>query len=512
MNTMEVPCDYCAEVISTVYCRADAARLCLSCDRQVHAANALSRRHSRTLLCNACGTRPATLRCLTDSISLCQQCSGHAHDAHSCRVINCFTGCPSASELAVLWGFSLNDSLSSSSHRSPCTQAEGNASASALECHDLGSHPTSQSVLGFVPNARMQSISKLQAKTKQKVFQQLQELQKSNNQSLRHQEHMPLSSTTQATQNTLILPQTIEKCRSNDAHARWQSEQQKQDAFCQSQRALIDQILMDDAPKVNQEIKDEDCLLQGDAFWSCNADSQASQLWGTHLEDLGTCEDGVSGGGGFNMADIDLTFDNYEDIFSGSHMQASDFEDLVSVCSSAGQAGSFIEPSCQMESIPEGNPTNSQSLSATESVRPLSPRPQLTCVKPLESSRPSLAMHQNLSGFPTVAQPSRPCRSLSLSGLSGDSIADHLDCSTSSCMLTGEPPWGSTSPDSANLAKARGEAMVRYKEKKKHRQYEKTIRYESRKARADVRKRVKGRFVKAGEAFDYDPIAATKSY
>lgn len=34
----------------------------------------------------------------------------------------------------------------------------------------------------------------------------------------------------------------------------------------------------------------------------------------------------------------------------------------------------------------------------------------------------------------------------------------------------------------------------------------KQIRYASRKARADTRKRVKGRFVKAGEAYDYDPV------
>lgn len=34
----------------------------------------------------------------------------------------------------------------------------------------------------------------------------------------------------------------------------------------------------------------------------------------------------------------------------------------------------------------------------------------------------------------------------------------------------------------------------------------KQIRYASRKARADTRKRVKGRFVKAGEAYDYDPL------
>lgn len=39
----------------------------------------------------------------------------------------------------------------------------------------------------------------------------------------------------------------------------------------------------------------------------------------------------------------------------------------------------------------------------------------------------------------------------------------------------------------------------------------KQIRYASRKARADTRKRVKGRFVKAGEAYDYDPLV-TGSY
>lgn len=69
----------------------------------------------------------------------------------------------------------------------------------------------------------------------------------------------------------------------------------------------------------------------------------------------------------------------------------------------------------------------------------------------------------------------------------------------------------------------RGDAMLRYKEKKKTRRYillirqsftlsiceishfitldrfDKHIRYESRKARADTRKRVRGRFVKAGD-------------
>ncbi|PWA87743.1 B-box type zinc finger protein with CCT domain-containing protein [Artemisia annua] len=53
--------------------------------------------------------------------------------------------------------------------------------------------------------------------------------------------------------------------------------------------------------------------------------------------------------------------------------------------------------------------------------------------------------------------------------------------------------------DPQQLAQNRCNAMLRYKEKKKTRRYEKCIRYESRKARADTRKRVKGRFVKTVE-------------
>lgn len=53
--------------------------------------------------------------------------------------------------------------------------------------------------------------------------------------------------------------------------------------------------------------------------------------------------------------------------------------------------------------------------------------------------------------------------------------------------------------DMEQLAETRGKAMQRYKEKKKTRRYEKQIRYESRKARAETRKRVKGRFVKTSD-------------
>lgn len=56
--------------------------------------------------------------------------------------------------------------------------------------------------------------------------------------------------------------------------------------------------------------------------------------------------------------------------------------------------------------------------------------------------------------------------------------------------------------DMEQLAENRGKAMLRYQEKKKTRRYDKHIRYESRKARADNRQRVKGRFVKASDSPD----------
>lgn len=106
---MEVACDFCGEGQATVYCRADSARLCLSCDRHVHSANALSERHSRTLLCQGCNIRPAGVRCPSCQTCFCQPCDDDTHNSsilvsqHKRHDLTCFIGCPSATELAALW-------------------------------------------------------------------------------------------------------------------------------------------------------------------------------------------------------------------------------------------------------------------------------------------------------------------------------------------------------------------------------------------------------------------------
>ncbi|KAG5569887.1 hypothetical protein H5410_059653 [Solanum commersonii] len=109
-------CEYCGEQRSIVYCRSDAACLCLSCDRNVHSANALSQRHSRTLICERCNSQPAVVRCVEERTSLCQNCdwSGHGSSSsgssmHKRQALSCYTGCPSAAELSNNWSFLLDD-------------------------------------------------------------------------------------------------------------------------------------------------------------------------------------------------------------------------------------------------------------------------------------------------------------------------------------------------------------------------------------------------------------------
>ncbi|XP_051135072.1 zinc finger protein CONSTANS-LIKE 9-like [Andrographis paniculata] len=125
-------CDFCGEQRSIVYCRSDAASLCLSCDRNVHSANALSRRHPRTLLCERCtSSQPAFVRCVEERISLCQNCDWAGHsaapaNAHKRQIVSCYTGCPSSSELAGIWSFLLD-----SDQGMPNSEEEGSVPAEA---------------------------------------------------------------------------------------------------------------------------------------------------------------------------------------------------------------------------------------------------------------------------------------------------------------------------------------------------------------------------------------------
>lgn len=103
-------CDFCGDSMALLYCRADSAKLCLSCDREVHSTNQLFTKHTRSRLCDVCDASPASILCSTDNLVLCQNCDWAKHgrslsSAHDRRPLEGFSGQPSVTELLAFVGF-----------------------------------------------------------------------------------------------------------------------------------------------------------------------------------------------------------------------------------------------------------------------------------------------------------------------------------------------------------------------------------------------------------------------
>ncbi|XAR61283.1 hypothetical protein NMG60_11034933 [Bertholletia excelsa] len=103
-------CDFCGESVALIYCRADSAKLCLSCDREVHSTNQLFTKHTRSQLCDVCDSTPASILCSTENFVLCQNCDWERHNLslsplHERRTLEGFTGCPTVNELLAIVGF-----------------------------------------------------------------------------------------------------------------------------------------------------------------------------------------------------------------------------------------------------------------------------------------------------------------------------------------------------------------------------------------------------------------------
>ncbi|KAJ6851363.1 zinc finger protein CONSTANS-LIKE 14-like [Iris pallida] len=164
------PCEYCTLSAAVVICRADSARLCLVCDRLVHSANALSLKHVRSRVCDGCGAQPATARCSTDALSLCSDCDfdAHARDAgsgsdpaHARSAIEGFSGCPSAFALAAAWGVDLDPiAKPNSGSGSPGSEPDPETDWSNLESF-LDADPVCQDLYVPCAETKQQKCSSL---------------------------------------------------------------------------------------------------------------------------------------------------------------------------------------------------------------------------------------------------------------------------------------------------------------------------------------------------------------
>ncbi|ONK58820.1 uncharacterized protein A4U43_C08F80 [Asparagus officinalis] len=84
---MRTICDVCESAAAVLFCAADEAALCRSCDDKVHMCNKLASRHVRVGLadpsevprCDICENAPAFFYCDIDGTSLCLQCDMIVH-------------------------------------------------------------------------------------------------------------------------------------------------------------------------------------------------------------------------------------------------------------------------------------------------------------------------------------------------------------------------------------------------------------------------------------------------
>nr|XP_004238317.1 B-box zinc finger protein 21 [Solanum lycopersicum] len=89
---MKIQCDVCNNNEASVFCVADEAALCDSCDHRVHHANKLASKHQRFSLiqpspkqipvCDICQERRAFLFCQQDRAILCRECDVSIHKAN----------------------------------------------------------------------------------------------------------------------------------------------------------------------------------------------------------------------------------------------------------------------------------------------------------------------------------------------------------------------------------------------------------------------------------------------
>ncbi|GMI73318.1 B-box domain protein 7, CONSTANS-like 9 [Hibiscus trionum] len=409
-------CDFCGDQLSMVYCRSDAACLCLSCDRNVHSANALSRLHSRTLLCERCNSQPAFVRCVEERVYLCQNCDWIGHGTstsksiHKRQTINWYSGCPSSSELSSICSFF------------PQSPPVGESSC--------------QQELGLM------SITEIIEKTSWGTIEN----------TISH------NSTSVAEVNR---DNNVDKGNS-----------------CGGSSSIPD---LRSVPQVLDQPPG-------------STDASLPKLFCPQTKCPGICEDDLYDD--FNLDEVDLNLENYEELFGVTLNHSKEPVENGGVGSLYGTKDMPVaDSSCQGAVAAEGS-----SVGLVNAVQP-------ACSDAASAD----SMMSNKTDTILCFTARQAHSSLSFSGLTGESSAgDYQDCGASSMLLMGESPWCPPCAESSLQSATRSNAVMRYKEKKKTRKFDKQVRYASRKATADVRKRVKGRFVKAGDAYDYDPLNQTR--
>ncbi|KAG5521759.1 hypothetical protein RHGRI_034097 [Rhododendron griersonianum] len=476
-----VPCDYCNQHSAVLYCRADSAKLCLLCDNHVHSANALSRKHFRSQICDNCASQPVSSRCHTDNLLLCQDCDWDAHgtttSSHRRSPVDAFSGCPSALHLASAWGLDLlgakrpphivnwtcyqdpdnvnnnnNNPFDSSWMYDKSLQdlmvPSGNWSGRIVYstddiCYDVGSKKQKQQV----------------------VLRQLIELFNREGVGVHCGGEKLVSDTPpngRGWEGNVEAGSGLGNGGDEGMDVN-QSLQPRREEEEQEEAPFDNSLFM---VQTHVDLKDRDPVAVGNnTTWEINPKGLGAQIWDFNLGRLRGTEESGQSEVVYAASDSGYMMKSYSELLKEA-----------SLATTKGCGDIFgVNPSMAHEdtvtfSHSPNNATASQGPATSESNNLPIARPPL-----------SRLAFGNSKCYPREIQ-------------FADQSVLMRDETTRTASLT--------KADVEVLVQNRGNAMLRYKEKKKTRRYDKHIRYESRKARADTRKRVKGRFVKATEAPD----------
>ncbi|CAN4114553.1 unnamed protein product [Withania somnifera] len=465
---MEKTCEFCMLLKPVVYCEADAAHLCLSCDAKVHSANALSNRHPRTLVCEQCGHSLAYIRCSDHQMFMCRDCDRRHHDLssqHPRKVITSYVGSPSAKDLAALWGFGLKDlentappdqfismlngkvngaKVTPKFFKHSHSSARGSSSVSELDF--TGPVVSAESELGSTSNYTKALCLRKKQENTSLILQQILDLEKlqlaegSNN------------LTRGESQNSVS---SLKNCTSWEMHNK------------------VDRL--HSSLDLGPELLDWDCTHESpvaesfplplpdvDSFWECKSPVQSSQLWPQNLQDLGAyaeleCFDNS------NMPDVDLTFQNFEELF-GEEQDLNDTlveEDMI--CSSMENDSSIDRSDYRYVKKVEDISTDSS-------------------VRTGQSTHFGQGRSEHI---PTIKDCPPPIRT-NFSSLSFS--ASRLSSESSGNEYVVSPAANDQEVSCNSQVDGKENLLARHKEKKKTRLYEKQARNTPRKARTNLKK------------------------
>ncbi|KAL5552534.1 hypothetical protein UlMin_039935 [Ulmus minor] len=470
-----VACDYCSDQVAVLYCRADSAKLCLFCDQLVHSANLLSRKHLRSQICDNCGCEPVSVRCSTENLLLCQECDWDSHGScsvsasHDRSSVDGFSGCPSALQLASVWGFNFEDKKPgpvdpsirnwSGAHEMGLL---GESDWGSKLKSDAGGDVNLEDVI--VPTERGSGSC---GKKKQVLYKQLVELLKRD---WLGGESGELGDGCGGGEG--LVPETPPPSRSGC----WQGnggdgvDGVLGDSSCgglqpplQQHQAPFTSLLM---MPMQDGLKECDSGVDDDMMWVTNPNGPATQIWDFNLGKLRVQEESGSLDGAYGADETGFMMKNIDEFMKETTLTNSKM------------LGDIYNLNCPIAH--DDMILNNNSNNATASQGPATS----------ESNNLPIGRASSSSGFGKNK---------------GSSSSKEMKFKEQQPFLLREDSLrtaASTKADMELLAQNRGNAMLRYKEKKKNRRYDKHIRYESRKARADTRKRVKGRFVKTSDATD----------